>query len=166
MGRNIRIPRKTKTWFGIGGSTHSFTVNDTDFGAGMSVGETFTIMRVLGEYTIGPRAAPVALDVAQIDLGLAIVSSDAFALGETAAPDPVDEFGYPWLYWASHKMFFGTNSIGPASDQAMLRRSFDVRGMRKIRQDQTLAWIVQYSDINGAPPLSVEVAGSRVLLAD
>ena len=161
-----RIPRKTKSWNGIARSVHTFTTGDTDFGSGFAVGSTFTVMRAIGEYLISPTAAPTALDKAVIGLGLGIVSSDAFALGETAAPDPVVEFGYPWLYWASHMLFFPTTTADPAAMSGSVRKSFDVHGMRKLRQDQTLAWCVQYVDVVGAPPVTVDIGETRLLLAD
>ncbi len=166
MPRQMRSVRKTKSWFGIGGSAHSFTVNDTDFGSGFSAGTTFTIMRVLGEYAFGPTAAPSALDVCELSVGLGLVSSDAFTLGETAAPDPLDEFGYPWLYRASHRLFFTDTGVDPSSAMASGRIAVDVKGMRKIRQDQTLAWIIQYSDLVGAPPVTLVMGSARVLLAN
>ena len=160
------FPRKTKSWFGIVGSPHSFTTDDTDFGNGFSVGSTFTIMRMFGEYTISATSAPTALDNCRIGVGIGIVSADAFALGETAAPDPSVEFGYPWLYWRDHPMFFAFTDPDSASASASVRVSYDVKGMRKIRQDQTLAHVIQYQDVVGAPPVTVVMGGTRILLAD
>ena len=122
-------------------------------------------MRMIGEYVIGPAAAPVALDICEVAVGIGIVSEDAHALGETAAPDPGDEPGYPWLYWGSHRLIFPTVAVDPLSPQSHGRFVFDVRGMRKITQNQALAVVVQYTDVNGAPPVAVQVSQTRVLMA-
>ena len=158
--------RKTKSWFGIVGSSHPFTTDDTDFGNGFSTSLTTTIMRMFGEYIISPTSAPAALDTCRIGIGIAIVSSDAFTLGETAAPDPSVEFGYPWLYWRDHPMFFPSTTVDVANLAASVRVSYDVKGMRKIRADQTLAHVIQYQDITGAPPVTVVMGGTRLLLAN
>ena len=164
MADRSRFSRKNKSWFGIAASEHLFTAADTDFGNGMVTGLTSTIIRVLGEYIIGPTSAPTALDIAEVTVGLGIVSSDAFALGETAAPDPASEFGYPWLYRKSHWLFYADTSLDSASPDRGVRQTVDVKGMRKIRQDQTLAWVIQYS-ATGDSPVHVAMVAARVLLA-
>ncbi len=166
MANGRRFPRKDKTWFGTAPLDFLLTANSTSFGTGMSAGLTSTIMRIMGEYAIGPTSAPTALDAVYITLALGIVSSDAFTLGSTAAPDPVTEFGYPWLYWRSHGFHFSATDPEAGTSMTSVRHSFDVKGMRKLRVDQTLAWVVQYSDSIGAPPMSIALAGTRILLAN
>ncbi len=166
MARQFRVARKTKSWSFIQGSQHLFTGNDTRFGAGFSVGETFTIMRILGEYTVAPTTAPTAADVVEVGVGIALVSSDSFAVGSSASPDPIGDEGYPWMYWASHKLHFPSSSLVSGSMEASVRHRIDVKGMRKIRQDQTLAMIVQYVDVVGTPPITVSLASARLLTAD
>ena len=112
--RTFRAPRKTKSWSFIQGSEHILTGNTTQFGAGFSTGDTRTVMRILGEYTVSPSSAPVSQDAVEIGVGIAVVSSDAFTVGATAAPDPIGDEGYPWLYWAAHKLFFTTSTNDPS----------------------------------------------------
>ncbi len=168
MARNFRAPRKTKTWSGIGTAQALLTGNATAAFAGVSVGETFTIMRVISEYIILPTSTVVALDRVTITMALGIFSTDAFTLGATGLPDPSDEPGYPWLYWKSHYLkFTGTDpQLQAATMSGAVRQAVDVKGMRKIRQEQTLGWVVQYTDESGTPPITAAVGSSRILLAD
>ena len=98
-------PRRNKEWVNIPASTNSFTGNATGSGGALESGTKLTVLRMLGEYAITLVPAPVALDECEIAVAIGVISSDAFALGASAFPDPVEEPEYPWLYWASHKLF-------------------------------------------------------------
>ena len=122
------------------------------------------MLRMLNEYIIVPTSAPAALDDAVIAVGFAKVSTDAFALGATAMPDPNSEPEFPWLYWASHKLFFGTTGADPSSAGASVRHSLDVRTMRKFSPGESLAVVVQYVNNVGFPPLTFAMGPVRTLL--
>ena len=103
--------RMAKHWHVIAGVSLSFTVDVTGLGGGLALDGPWTAIRMLGEYTIGPDAAPAAGDQCTIGVGIGVVSSDAFAVGSTAMPDPVGEPEYPWLYWAEHDFHFVDTSL-------------------------------------------------------
>ncbi len=124
-----------------------------------------TVLRMLGSYTIGLTAAPAALDDAVITLGIGVVSSDAAALGSTAMPDPNVELEFPWLYWADHAFFYRGDAADHDGTTKEIRKSFDVRSMRKIKPRESLAMIVEYNDLVGTPPMRLICGAVRVLLA-
>ncbi len=96
-------------------------------------------------------------------MALGIFSTDAFAAG--AVPEPIEEAEYPWLYHKVHQVVFFSNSSTTAPGGSWLRQSFDVRSMRKVGPRETLAWVVQYIDVVGAPPVTAISSLVRVLLA-
>ncbi len=165
-GRGGRSQRMPKHWHPIAGGSQGFTVNATALIGTLGTFATpFTVIRMLGEYIIGPDAAPAAADSCRVGVGIGVVSTDAATLGATAMPDPSGEPDFPWLYWAEHAFFFVGTSL---EDQAVaqLRHSFDVRSMRKVKPRESLVMVVEYVDVNGAPPMQVETAATRVLVAE
>ena len=153
-----------KEWNAIPGISLVVGSDNTFLGGGLSPGTSATVLRMLGEYVIAPRTSPVAIDEAQVVIGIGVISGDAFAAGAASVPDPGGEPEYPWLYWASHSLFFGSTQVDPASDAASLRAKFDIRSMRKMKPRETLAFIVQYININGNPDLKLLIGATRVLL--
>jgi len=143
-----------------------FTASSTSSTAGLGLDEAWTVIRLMGEYTIIPTAAPVAGDAMNFGVGIAVVSADAFAVAAGAAlPDPAVDLNYPWLYNAVHAFHFGTTSVDPQSAGGSLRHSFDVKSMRKIKPQETLCIIFQYVDAVGTPPMTVMQGAVRVLIA-
>ena len=162
-----RGKRMDKTWNGIVASTLDFTSNTTSAPAGLVFSAKSTIIRMLGEYVIFPTAAPVALDECRIGVGIIVLSDDQFGSGTSGSlPDPISDFGLPWLFWAEHTIHLPTTSLDPASEVSQFRRTFDIRSMRKISNGQTLAWVGQYLDIQGTPPVTLTASVTRVLFAN
>ncbi len=164
MADRFRGPRMPKHWHSVAGVSLSFTANTTQIGGGLSLDGPWTAIRMLGEYIIGADTAPTAQDACEIAVGIGVVSSDAFALGATAMPDPIGDSYYPWLYWAAHDFFFADSSVADGNVRS-LRRSFDIRSMRKLKPKETLGVVWQYIDTAGAPPMQLEMAVTRVLVA-
>ena len=157
--------RMAKEWNGTLVSLAAFTVNATSLGGLLAFAIPGTILRMIGEYVIQPTAAPTNLDLAFVAIGIGIVSTDAATLGATAMPDPSDEPEFPWLYWQEHALRY--NGVDPeaANAGASVRRSFDIKSMRRFKPGQSLAVISQYVDNVGAPPLTFVCSRVRVLLA-
>ncbi len=164
MARDFRPARKEKQWDGIPSIALLLT------GSGVSIGGSFaftsvqTVMRMIGEYVISPTSAPAALDGAKITVGIGRVSTDAFAVGASAMPDPEAEPEYPWLYRKDHVFSYAGTDPEAAGAGISLRQPFDIGAMRKFRPGESLAVVVQYTNIVGFPPLSVNVASTRILL--
>jgi len=158
--------RMTKQWEGVSGTDQHFTADATAILGRLEPPDAITVLRMLGEYVIAPTSAPVAGDAATVSVGICVVSTDAFNVGASAMPEPFGDQGYPWLYWASHPMHFAGTSLDPSSASASVRRSFDVKSMRKMKGDrEALVWVVDYFNIVGDPPLICMAGGLRILTA-
>ena len=161
-----RGSRLGKQWDAILGASVALVADGTTLipPTGMNATASQTVLRMLGEYSISPRTAPVTLDSVRITVGIGVVSSDAASAGASALPDPEGEPDYPWLYWASHPIFFMSAVSDPNSQAASLRRSFDIRSMRKMKPRETLTMIVEYTDIVGTPGIQFHAGTTRVLI--
>ena len=156
--------RQSKQWEGLPGNVVSMTIGATVLFSSFTGGIPFTILRMLGEYVITPDAAPTAQDNADITVAIGVVSADAAALGSAAMSDPAQEPEYPWLYWAMHPFFFVGAETDPNSAASSVRRSFDIRSMRKLKPRESLALVVQYEDVAGAPALQICAGKTRLLM--
>jgi len=163
--RHFAAKRMTKQWTSMSGNTTLFTSDSTAIQGSVAFVEAQTILRMLGEYVIGPdaTAAPTAGDRVSINVGIAVVSSDAAVV--TAVPEPGGEARYPWLYWANHPIIFEGNSVVPDDPRATRIVKFDIRSQRKVKPSESLVLITEYEDGNGAPSVLVTVGRTRVLVA-
>ena len=147
-------------------ATAAFTSSSTAGLGNVDFGRAFTVLRTMGEYLISPTSAPAAGDNCIVTVGIGVISTDAADVAASAAlPDPGEEPEYPWLYWASHNMFFTTNAIQQIIGGGVRMQRFDVKSMRKVKPRETLQVVVEYADVTGAPPVSVHFGGCRVLVA-
>jgi len=161
------FPRKEKLWQGLSIGTQALTGDGTSAGSGSLVFlATGTIMRMIGEYIIGPSAAVAAGDGVVISVGIGVFSADAVAAGAASLPDPNDEPEYPWLYRLSHALFFPAVVTEPQSGQSYVRHGFDVKSMRKVKPQEALVAVVQYANFSGNPPIEFVMAPTRVLIAE
>jgi len=157
----------SKEWSFISSSNSALTGVGTTVGGTLAFAIPGTVLRMLGEYVIGPTSAITAGDNARVILGIALVSTDAATLGATAMPDPAGDADYPWLYWMDHPLFFPEAGapLGGAAGMGSLRHSFDVKTMRKFKPKESLVFVMQYSDIAGNPPIQVLQGAVRCLFA-
>ena len=165
MAHQMRTQRKDKTWTNLEGLTQAFTVATTIGPSAIAFSTKATVIRMLGEYVVTPTTAPDAQDQCAIGVGIIVVADDVIATGGGALPDPIDDLGLPWLYWAIHMFRFPSTSIEGAAGSTVLRKSFDIRSMRKVTNGQSLALIVQYADGTGLPPVTFSMSQTRVLIA-
>ena len=155
-----------KNWEAMPSIDLSLTADGTSLGGGLGFLQPATVLRTRGTLVISPSAAVVALDSVKITVGIGVVSSDAFAAGAGSIPDPDDEPEFPWLFWRSDGFFYAESSFsnGVASRTGAMRYDVDSKAMRKMKPGEALAWVVQYVDIVGAPPMKVKIATTRVLI--
>ncbi len=161
--------RMGKQWDSLPAISLELTTDATVAGGSLASTTSQTILRMLGEYIIASTGVATALDQATVGIGIGIISTDAFTLGATAMPDPLGEPEFPWLYWASHSIFYPTavSATAGQGDQSGVgtgRFPFDVKSMRKMKPRESLFFVAQYGDVSGTPPLRVGVANTRVLL--
>ncbi len=163
MARNFGTQRKAKLWAGIPTTLLGLTADNTFLGGSLAFTSPQTVLRMLGEYVIGPASAVVAGDDVEITVALGKVSTDAFALGASAVPDPNGEPEYPWLYWKQHVFTFPTTSGDPSAATGSVRQSYDIKTMRKFTARESLVWVINYGDLGGAPPMTLVLGQTRVL---
>ncbi len=159
--------RMVKQWSGTGAAHIQMTAAGTFGGGSTAFAASGTILRLFGEYILGPTSAVGVDDRALITVGVGIVSTDAASLGATAFPDPGDEPEYPWMYYASHALHY-RDILADGQDggiQGNVRASFDVGAMRKFKPRESLQVVVQYEDLFGTPPITFSSGIFRLLVA-
>ncbi len=165
-GSRSRGTRMTKEWTGPPGASLILTTTSTVLGGILNLNIAGTVLRMIGEYVISPTGAPAAADKVRIGMGIALVSSDAAAVGGSAIPDPIGDPEYPWLFWADHPFFFIDASVDPvAAAVSQIRFKYDIRSMRKFKPGESLVQVVEYADVSGTPPMTVLTGTTRVLVA-
>ncbi len=164
--RVFRGQRMAKDWGFIPGFSSNLTGNNVVAGAGFVPGASATVLRMICEYIVvpSPGGTFAVADEVVISLGIGVVSSDAFVAGGASMPDPGSDLGFPWLWTLSHKLLLGAVTHDFAAIGGNVRHSFDVRSMRKMKADQTLAFVVEYTDVAGTPPITVSTGRVRVLV--
>ncbi len=165
--RGARGSRMAKHWHELPAGAVTLTANATAFVGALALDGPWTAIRMLGEYVFAPTGggAFAASDNALLALAIGVISTDAAALGSSAVPDPADEPDYPWLYWAEHPLLFLVATADQNNPAGVVRVSFDIRSMRKIKPRESLSMIIQYTDVSGTPPISFSAAHTRVLVA-
>ena len=153
-----------KTWALIPASSASITTNTTTSGNGLTSSQTSTILRCRG-YVQGMLDATKQVgDQMILTFGLGLISSDAFAVGATAFPDPDGDGSYPWLWWGQmtlrSELAAGAESWGTSAQ----RLEVDTKAMRRFNADKTLVWVVQSTSAAGAPATNINIGTTRVLI--
>jgi len=156
-----------KHWHSMGALSNAFTADGTAINSPLALSGPFTVIRMLGEYTIHPTGGGTfaAVDACAVNVAIGVVSSDAAAVGASAVPDPTGEPDYPWLYWASHPISFVVATADQNNPGAALRHSFDIHSMRKIKPRESLIMVAEYADLSGTPPMTIDAGQTRVLVA-
>ena len=85
-------------------------------------------------------------------VGIGIVTSDAFAVGVSAVPDPIDQM--EWDGWLYHRFFDLHSSEAALGDQqnglTSIQFEVDSKAMRKVADNMTLMAVVQAVEIGAA----------------
>ncbi len=158
--------KRRKIWLFMPSFVQAMGANNTFASAGVAFTNADTILRMLGEYVICPESAPAATDAVKIGVGLIKVTSDAFAVGATALPEPSGDPQSPWLFWAEHSFFYSsTDPEAGGSAAGVVRSKFDIKTMRKFAPNEHMVWVTQYANITGNPPMTILVSQVRTLIA-
>ena len=158
-----RGPKRQKLWSAIPAFEDDFVADEDSAIASVAFGSADTVLRMLGEYTINTINAPVAGESARVGVGIGVFSTDAFLAGAVA--DPLSEAEYPWLYWADHPFHYSDVSTDPSQLGGSLRRTFDIRSMRKVKPRESLVFAMQFARGTGTVDLRIMAGQTRVLIA-
>jgi len=164
QGRPSSLRRRTGWEEGPGGTTAtSFTDTiATILGAGFEfLLDGLTIVRIRGSVqaflTVGGTNSGF-----HAAIGMGIVSADAFAVGVTAVPNPIDDAD--WNGWMYHRYFdlHGATTFNPADQSNSLTFEVDSKAMRKVGVNEVLFASIETVE-SGTATMSVFFE-SRILL--
>ncbi len=117
-----------------------------------------TILRMIGELKVETSGA--AADHVDLDVGVAVVTVDAFLAG--AVPDPNGDATYDWYYW-NHLDTHLPGNAAPAMNQGAM--TWDIRTARRLRAEQRLVLIIDKSASTAILNLSLGMRGLWTLQA-
>jgi len=168
MPRRFRAGRTIdfKQWDGLPGLKTGFSADGIGLGGSLAFTEPATIMRMIcGGGLVAMDETRQVGDRADFTYAIGIISSDAFAAGTTAVPDPTSEPEYPWLYWTSWSM----NAFAADGDSALGSSVFRLppwqsQAMRKLKPGQSLFMVIEGTGFQGAPVVDVDLEQVRVLI--
>ena len=164
--RGGSLRRRTGWDDGPGFISNLGTVTSTSVaivGSGLSVLEDGnTIIRTRGMLQLILTAADAPLSGFRGAFGICIVSEDAFAVGVTAVPDPVDDAEWDGWFW--HQFYSLMQPITFAAQStasSVLTLEIDSKAMRKIRATDVVILVGEHIE-SGTASMTV-VAGTRLL---
>ena len=148
-----RATRNPTDWI-IGPDTNTLsTMQLTAAGKLLSVGIAptigkLTVIRTRGDWHLEVLRTQGASEGVLLAMGIAVFTSDAFAIGPTAVPGPITDM--EWNGWLWHQ-FVSVDSTGAASQVALDNDTFfhgqiDSKAMRKIDETQVMALCFEFAD--------------------
>ena len=141
-------------------------IDETLLGAGV-IGFTRaeTILRCRSWVAAHFDGTQQAADRIDLTFGLGIFSTDAVAAGAASLPEPDSNAEYPWLWWGQMRLFATFAAAhGEAWGGLQQRLEVDTKAMRRVKPQQTLAWVVQSEQATGAPVTIVQFGSIRCLV--
>ncbi len=138
--------RRESLWIGVGRTQTTVAASATAaligvFNAAALALRPFTIVRVRGVW-LAHSDQSAASESFQGNLGYAIVSDQASAVGVTAVPTPATDLGSDMFF--VHDMWPGLFDLVGSSHLSEIRpREYDSKAMRKVNDDQDLAITIE-----------------------
>ena len=162
-----RGTRLNKEWDALTAGSMAHTASGMLLGGSVGFVDALTIIRMIGEYLVAPLPGGTfaAGDNCRVAIGIGVFSTDVVLAGAGSLPDPSSEAAYPWLFWKEHQFVFQLATPDGDEIDSTVRVAFDIRSMRKIKPQETLAFVSQYVDVGGTPPMTVFASATRVLVA-
>ena len=140
---------RRKTDWGFGPSTSGIVLSLSAAGTAVSDGVTpgfgaLTIVRTRGAYNIELNSSQGVAEGAQIALGLCKVTSEAFAVGATAIPDPVTDDDWDGWFWYQ---YVGFHRSAAATQIAIDNATFvygviDSKAMRRVDVSEVVCFVM------------------------
>ena len=124
-----------------------------------------TMIRTRGELVAGLTLVTTANDgFSRVAFGLGIVTAEAFAIGVTAMPSPLDDITWPgWFEFGTFGLFQPVAGDVADSLTAQIRIPIDSKAMRKLDQGTVLFGAIEVADEVGAATLTAKL-NTRTLL--
>ena len=121
--------------------------------------ETATVTRLIGHLNLQATSTGEVEYAEIVDVGIGVVSKEAFDVGVTAVPDPHVAGDVPargWLYRARRLSIFGLPSVGgPFRIPAIF--DFDVRAARRVDRGRLFMYI--HTTNTGGTGTQMELVG-------
>ena len=134
-------------------------------GAALAFASPSTILRIRGAVQASFDSTNTVGDDLALTWAIGIVSSDAFAAGVSAMPDPAGEPEYPWLWWGTMFLHSEETAVPAAAwGTHSMRLEVDSKAMRKVSPGQSLVWLMQATSQVGAPLTNIDFMQTRVLV--
>ena len=116
-----------------------------------------TLVRTRGQFQVSISVAAASRANIQGAFGIYVVTADAFAIGITALPGPLSDSRNDWVVWAPFTMHV-LAALDEAAVQQHVRVDFDSRGMRKLKDGDVLAVVIEATTDVAAPAIDVGYA--------
>jgi len=108
-----------------------------------------TLVRTRGEFLFTLTLSQ-ALEKIQCAFGMIVTSSDALAAGTASLPGPLSDIENDWFVWEPFNFLPRTATEGENFITHTVRRTFDSRGMRKLKFGDALVPMVEFiGDVGG-----------------
>jgi len=164
---------RRKTAWGFGPKTSELIINGvgkTGWSLGVSLGleSQATVTRIRGMALVKLNFGTDAGDGMTGAMGIGLASSDAFAVGATALPGPINDTEWQWL-WHSFFDVYAIAAQAAAADIAInsvssiVRILIDSKAQRILRENETIFGMVEVASELGPAQISV-FADSRMLV--
>jgi len=163
-----RATRRPVQWSNVVARIAAAAVTDAKVLAGLSAlgiafTQSVTLMRTRGTAFI--HFDPTSInDVQQVGIALGVFSTDAFVAGVASVPGPLTDAGYDWIF---HKVL----SMGPAvsateSETSILQSLWievDSKAMRKLKDNQTIGWVVEAATVSGGGSVDFAISSRHLI---
>ena len=169
MARRFTPSRRRTTWSDIVVRSEIQGLGSTqaagDSALGVSPISGLTLLRSRGSIVVH-MVADVASASMVVGCGLGVFNTDAFTIGATALPSPIDDIGFSWIW---HKFFVLGPSIAAEAAAAeeiltTVRDDLDSKAQRVIGGDQTIGFMWDAFVLSGSPTADANVAVRQLFM--
>jgi len=128
----------------------------TSIGLSLFGGDTLIRTRGWASFHFDPTSIA---DSFNVGIALGLYSDDAFAAGAASMPGPLSDAGYDWIFHTTR--IFGPTFTATEDGTNILHNVWldvDSKAMRKVKPNQTLAWISEGAIISGGGSFDCSVS--------
>ena len=130
---------------------------------GLQTAGGLTLIRSRGMFNVHFDPTSTA-DTVHVGLGLMLITNDAFAIGSTAAPGPISDADYDWIWY--HVLQMGPAWTATESGNDLQQNTgymeIDSKAMRKMKPNQTLCFAAEGLVINGGGTIDVTLTARHL----